>query len=73
MTQRQQARRERALAGKPEIINRLNKQIAEFKQHAKETGRAESVDYQEHAAYLEGKKMKHERESETLRQRLAGK
>ena len=73
MTQRQRARRERALAGKAPIIARLNEKIAEFKKHAKETGRAESIDYQEHGAYLETKKARHEKEAETLRQRLAGK
>ena len=72
MTQRQRARKERALAGKPEIINQLNAKIAEFTKHAKESGRTDSMDYQEHAAFLQKKKAKHEQEAETLRQRLAG-
>lgn len=72
MTQRQRRRREVALAGKAEIISRLNVKIAEFTSHAKESGRTESVDYMEHADFLKTKKARHEKEAETLKQRLAG-
>lgn len=72
MTQRQRRRKEVALEGKSPIIARINEKIAEFKKYAKESGRDESIDHQEHLMFLQTKKAKHEKEAEILKTRLAG-